>query len=41
MTHSKKDCFERPRKLGARWTEDDIAPDEYIQVNIIERLKVF
>ncbi|VDN56901.1 unnamed protein product [Dracunculus medinensis] len=31
MTHSKKDCFERPRKLGARWTEDDIAPDEYIQ----------
>ncbi|XP_064630029.1 pre-mRNA-splicing factor SLU7-like [Lineus longissimus] len=31
MTHKKSDCLERPRKIGARFTGDKIAPDEYIQ----------
>uniref|UniRef100_A0A914UIH5 Pre-mRNA-splicing factor SLU7 n=1 Tax=Plectus sambesii TaxID=2011161 RepID=A0A914UIH5_9BILA len=31
MTHKKKDCFERPRNQGARWTGDDIAPDDHMQ----------
>uniref|UniRef100_A0A914ZRY8 Pre-mRNA-splicing factor SLU7 n=1 Tax=Parascaris univalens TaxID=6257 RepID=A0A914ZRY8_PARUN len=35
MTHKKKDCFERPRKLGAKWTGEDIAPDEYVQPNLV------
>lgn len=30
MTHKKKDCFERPRRVGAKYTGDDIAPDEFI-----------
>lgn len=30
MTHSKKDCFERPRKKGAKWTNKDIQNDEII-----------
>lgn len=30
MTHKKKDCVERPRKLGAVHTKTDIAPDEYV-----------
>ncbi|XP_076103199.1 pre-mRNA-splicing factor SLU7-like [Mytilus galloprovincialis] len=34
MTHQKKDCFERPRKIGAKFTGDDIAPDEHLQPNI-------
>lgn len=28
LTHKKKDCLERPRKVGARFTSKDIAPDE-------------
>jgi pre-mRNA-processing factor SLU7 len=28
MTHSRKDCLERPRAKGARWTGADIAADE-------------
>ncbi|KAG0434635.1 hypothetical protein HPB47_018978 [Ixodes persulcatus] len=28
LTHKKKDCLERPRKVGAKFTNDDIAPDE-------------
>ncbi|XP_064465563.1 pre-mRNA-splicing factor SLU7-like [Ornithodoros turicata] len=28
MTHKKKDCFERPRKVGAKYTGSEIAPDE-------------
>ncbi|XP_076308313.1 pre-mRNA-splicing factor SLU7-like [Tachypleus tridentatus] len=28
MTHKKKDCVERPRKVGAKFTSEDIAPDE-------------
>ncbi|RPB17610.1 hypothetical protein P167DRAFT_556109 [Morchella conica CCBAS932] len=31
MTHTTKDCLSRPRKLGARWTGQDIQPDEAIQ----------
>lgn len=30
MTHKKKDCFERPRKKGARWTGVDIKGDEVV-----------
>lgn len=30
MTHKTKDCLERPRKKGAKWTNKDIAPDEYL-----------
>lgn len=28
ITHSAKDCVERPRKTGARWTGDDLKADE-------------
>lgn len=31
MTHQKKDCMERPRKVGAKFTGASIAPDEFIQ----------
>ncbi|WWC70747.1 pre-mRNA-splicing factor SLU7 [Kwoniella pini CBS 10737] len=31
MTHKKKDCLERPRKKGAKFTNTNIAPDEVIQ----------
>eukprot|EP01116_Phalansterium_solitarium_P012981 TRINITY_DN2977_c0_g3_i1.p1 TRINITY_DN2977_c0_g3~~TRINITY_DN2977_c0_g3_i1.p1 ORF type:complete len:541 (+),score=181.76 TRINITY_DN2977_c0_g3_i1:146-1768(+) len=31
MTHAAKLCVERPRKVGARWTGQDIKPDEAIQ----------
>uniref|UniRef100_A0A8B9FGI7 Pre-mRNA-splicing factor SLU7 n=1 Tax=Amazona collaria TaxID=241587 RepID=A0A8B9FGI7_9PSIT len=31
LTHSKKDCMERPRKIGARYTGMNIAPDEHVQ----------
>ncbi|KAG0461958.1 hypothetical protein HPP92_020434 [Vanilla planifolia] len=31
MTHDKKSCMERPRKLGAKWTSMHIAPDEKIE----------
>ena len=31
MTHKLKDCLERPRKLGAKWTGKDIASDELVQ----------
>lgn len=30
MTHKKKDCLERPRKIGARFTGKDIKPDELL-----------
>ncbi|CAO1618552.1 unnamed protein product [Sympodiomycopsis kandeliae] len=29
ISHKSKDCLERPRKKGAKWTNQDIAPDEY------------
>jgi len=31
MTHKKKDCVERPRKVPAKFSGVDIAPDEFIQ----------
>ena len=31
MTHDAKSCVERPRKLGARWNNKDMRPDEVIQ----------
>ncbi|KAF9062126.1 Pre-mRNA splicing Prp18-interacting factor-domain-containing protein [Rhodocollybia butyracea] len=31
MTHKKKDCLERPRKKGARFTNKNIQADEVIQ----------
>ncbi|CAO1615663.1 unnamed protein product [Jaminaea pallidilutea] len=30
MTHKSKDCLERPRKKGAKWTNKDIAADEHV-----------
>ena len=30
LTHSQKDCCERPRKLGAKYSNKDIMPDEII-----------
>ncbi|GMR33982.1 hypothetical protein PMAYCL1PPCAC_04177, partial [Pristionchus mayeri] len=33
-THKKKECYERPRKLGAKHTNDDIAADDYLQPKI-------
>ncbi|KAJ8961602.1 hypothetical protein NQ314_005919 [Rhamnusium bicolor] len=34
LTHKKKDCMERPRKVGARYSGANIAPDEFIQKNL-------
>ncbi|XP_071792611.1 pre-mRNA-splicing factor SLU7-like [Asterias amurensis] len=34
VTHKKKDCVERPRKIGAKFTGDQIAPDEHAQPNL-------
>ncbi|MQL95046.1 hypothetical protein Taro_027718 [Colocasia esculenta] len=31
MTHDTKCCMERPRKVGAKWTNKHIAPDEKIE----------
>ncbi|KAI9193835.1 hypothetical protein LWI28_000596 [Acer negundo] len=31
MTHNANFCLERPRKLGAKWTNKHIAPDEKIE----------
>ncbi|KAK6127567.1 hypothetical protein DH2020_038685 [Rehmannia glutinosa] len=31
MTHDKKSCVERPRKLSAKWTGKNISPDEKIE----------
>lgn len=31
MTHKKKDCMDRPRKVGAKYSGANIAPDEYVQ----------
>jgi len=31
MTHKKKDCLERPRKIGAKYTGANFAPDEFSQ----------
>ncbi|CAH0720217.1 unnamed protein product, partial [Brenthis ino] len=34
MTHKKKDCLDRPRKIGAKFTNAGIAPDEFNQPNL-------
>uniref|UniRef100_A0A667ZKS2 Pre-mRNA-splicing factor SLU7 n=1 Tax=Myripristis murdjan TaxID=586833 RepID=A0A667ZKS2_9TELE len=34
FTHKKKDCMERPRKVGAKFTGTGIAPDEHSQVTL-------
>lgn len=31
MTHKKKDCLERPRKVGAKFNNANIAADEFVQ----------
>ncbi|XP_050449055.1 pre-mRNA-splicing factor SLU7 [Cataglyphis hispanica] len=31
MTHKRKDCMERPRKVGAKYTNSKIAADEFTQ----------
>lgn len=31
MTHDKKSCMERPRSVGAKWTNTNIAPDEKVE----------
>lgn len=33
MTHDAKACVERPRKKGAKFTNENICPDEYILEN--------
>jgi len=30
MTHKKRDCMERPRRIGAKFTGEQIAPDEKV-----------
>lgn len=30
MTHKKKDCLDRPRKVGAKFSNESIAPDEVL-----------
>uniref|UniRef100_A0A914YKQ6 Pre-mRNA-splicing factor SLU7 n=1 Tax=Panagrolaimus superbus TaxID=310955 RepID=A0A914YKQ6_9BILA len=34
MGHKKRDCFERPRAIGAKFTEEDMAPDDYVQPDL-------
>ncbi|XP_022828174.1 pre-mRNA-splicing factor Slu7 [Spodoptera litura] len=34
MTHKKKDCLDRPRKIGAKFTNAGIAADEFAQPNL-------
>lgn len=34
MTHKKKECLERPRKIGAKYSGEDIAPDEILLPNL-------
>ncbi|KAL7251165.1 hypothetical protein ACSBR1_013069 [Camellia fascicularis] len=31
MSHNAMSCMERPRKMGAKWTNKNIAPDEKIE----------
>ncbi|KAH0560891.1 pre-mRNA-splicing factor Slu7 [Cotesia glomerata] len=32
--HKKKDCFDRPRKVGARWNNKNIAPNSFAQPSL-------
>ena len=34
MTHKRKDCLERPRKVGAAKTNKNIAADELVQAPV-------
>lgn len=34
LTHKRKDCMERPRKVGAKYSGYNILPDEFIQKNL-------
>uniref|UniRef100_A0A6Q2XV53 Pre-mRNA-splicing factor SLU7 n=1 Tax=Esox lucius TaxID=8010 RepID=A0A6Q2XV53_ESOLU len=34
LTHKKKDCLERPRKVGAKFTGTGMAPDEHSQISL-------
>ena len=34
VTHKKKDCLERPRKVGAKFSGANFAPDEFVQPKI-------
>lgn len=34
VTHTKKDCLERPRKIGAKFSGANFAPDEHLQPNL-------
>lgn len=34
MTHKKKDCMERPRKIGAKFTGVQFGPDEAVQPDL-------
>lgn len=34
VTHKKRDCVERPRKVGAKFTGSNLAPDEFLQPNL-------
>ncbi|XP_032914361.1 LOW QUALITY PROTEIN: pre-mRNA-splicing factor SLU7-like [Catharus ustulatus] len=35
LTHKRKNCMERPRKVGAKYTGMDIAPDEHVQPQLM------
>nr|XP_060620941.1 pre-mRNA-splicing factor SLU7 [Anolis sagrei ordinatus] len=35
LTHKKKDCLERPRRVGAKYTGTNIAPDEHDQPQLM------
>lgn len=37
MSHKTKDCMERPRNKGARWTNKNIAADEKVGSGVGER----
>ena len=34
MTHKKRDCLERPRKVGAKFSGSNFAPDERLMPNL-------
>ncbi|KAF4805177.1 Pre-mRNA-splicing factor SLU7 [Turdus rufiventris] len=35
LTHKRKNCMERPRKVGAKYTGMNIAPDEHVQPQLM------
>ncbi|KAL9823763.1 pre-mRNA-splicing factor SLU7-like [Geothlypis trichas] len=35
LTHTRKNCMERPRKAGAKYTGMGIAPDEHVQPQLV------